>query len=427
MTELQTPPPPLPPHEQIEQQNEQRKGFIRLAVVAALAIGLASAFGIVKTLAVILALFVMIMLHEFGHFVMAKRAGMKCTEFFVGFGKRVWSVRKGETEYGIKAIPLGGYVKVIGMSSIEDVPPEDEPRTYRQKGYWARLSVAVAGSTVHGILAFLCLWAMFAVAGVPVAKPVISQLSQITGGPSPAEEAGFEVGDRIVSYDGRALKQWSDLPEYIQARPGTPITFEVERGERRLTLTATPVNLQDVKVDDAPVVDKPTGFIGIGPTPGIEKHGPIEAIGDAGSELWMYTKGTVVALGQIFSFQGLSDYADEVRGQGSGDGNSRFLSPVGFVRVASQAADQGWFEVLRLLALINVFVGIFNMIPLLPFDGGHVAVATYEAIRSRKGKRYMVDGRKALATAYPVVMILVLIAVTSLYLDLANPIDNPYR
>jgi membrane-associated protease RseP (regulator of RpoE activity) len=414
---------------------EQKGAFLRLALIIGVGVAIAVIADVAKTVAVVFALILMVMLHEAGHFFMAKRADMKVTEFFVGFGTKLWSVRRGETEYGVKAIPAGGYVKIVGMSNIEEVPPEEESRTYRQKGYWQRLGVAVAGSTVHFILALLLLWGLFAFVGqrnYDNPQPIVSEITKIESGPSPAEAAGFKVGDRLLSVDGTPITDWEAVRNHIKARPGQPIVFQVERGERakeRLTLTVVPANLQDVKVDGAAAVSEPTGFVGISPTPPLEKDGVVGGLSSGTKELWRYTSGTFVALGKIFSFQGMNNYVDAVRGKGDAgdDGDNRFLSPIGFVRVASQAADEGWAPVLSLLALINVFVGIFNMIPLLPFDGGHVAVATYEAIRSRKGKRYFVDGRKALATAYPVVMLLVFIAVTSLYLDLANPVNNPYR
>src|SRR4029079_19291502 len=96
-----------------------------------------------------------IVLHELGHFLTAKKAGMKCTEFFIGFGPRIWSFRRGETEYGVKAIPAGAYVKIIGMNHLEEVDPSDEERTYRRKPFWRRLSVAVGGSTMHFLIAFV--------------------------------------------------------------------------------------------------------------------------------------------------------------------------------------------------------------------------------------------------------------------------------
>ncbi|HUS61132.1 MAG TPA: site-2 protease family protein, partial [Acidimicrobiales bacterium] len=132
---------------------ERRKGFTRLLIIIVALVAGSLYFGVVRTVAVIAAVILMIMLHELGHFATAKWSGMKVTEYFLGFGPRIWSVRKGETEYGIKAIPAGGYVKIIGMNSLEEVDPADEPRTYRQQPYWQRLMVVCAGSTVHFIIA----------------------------------------------------------------------------------------------------------------------------------------------------------------------------------------------------------------------------------------------------------------------------------
>ena len=134
-------------------------------------VGIALAFSIVTGafpfVLVVIALIVMIMLHELGHFLTAKWSGMKVTEFFLGFGPRLWSVRKGETEYGVKAIPAGGYVRIIGMSNLEEVDPADEPRTYRQQPFPRRLSVAVAGSTMHFIIAFVLLFVLLTGGGRP--------------------------------------------------------------------------------------------------------------------------------------------------------------------------------------------------------------------------------------------------------------------
>jgi membrane-associated protease RseP (regulator of RpoE activity) len=412
---------------------DQRRAFIRLAVIIGLGILASIATGVTKTVLVIAALIVMIMLHELGHLVMAKAAGMKVTEYFLGFGPRLWSVRKGETEYGVKAIPAGGYVRIIGMSNLEEVAPEDEPRTYRQKGYWRRMSVAVAGSTMHFIIAFALLWVLFSAVGIPDDNhplPVVGTISKLSTGPSPAQQAGFHVGDRIVAVDGNPVHDWDSLPKYIKARPGQAITFDVIRNGEHIELRPTTVDLSKVTVDGVPAASEPTGFVGIGAKIPILKVGFVDGAGKATTGLWRFTTTTVSALGRLFSPHGVHNYASELSGRGAakGDqGNDRFLSPVGFARIAGQAAESGMRDVLILLIAINVFVGIFNMTPLLPFDGGHAAIATYEAIRSRKGKRYFVDGRKALATAYPVVFILVLIAVTSLYLDIVRPLGSPFR
>ncbi len=413
---------------------EQRAALVRLGLIVVGGIAAAYLTGVTSTVLVVVAIIVMIMLHELGHFLTAKWAGMKVTEYFLGFGPRLWSVRKGETEYGIKAIPAGGYVKIIGMSSLEKVDPADEERTYRQKPYWRRLSVAVAGSTVHFILAFLLLVTLYAVVGVPNydREFTVGQISRLETGPSPAEEAGFELGDTILAVDGRRMT-WDDVPRYIRARPGKPVVFDVERDGRRLELTAVPVDLSTVVVKGSGDVPKPTeplGFVGIGnPTFPIERSGPIEAIGRSTTGLGRATVDTVKALGNIFSPKGATSYSRQlVDGNAKTDDNDpRFLSPVGFVRVASQAADTGWREVLTLLLSINVFVGIFNMIPLLPLDGGHVAIATYERIRSRKGRMYHADVAKAMPVYYMVFLVIVFLGVSSLYLDIVRPIANPFE
>ena len=176
---------------------DQRRALVRLGLIVLGGVAAAYLTGVTSTVLVVAAIIAMIMLHELGHFVCAKWAGMKVTEYFLGFGPRLWSVRKGETEYGVKAIPAGGYVKIIGMSNLEKVDPADEDRTYRQKPYWRRLSVAVAGSTVHFIIAFLLLLVLFSVVGVPNYDREFSvgEISRLETGPSPAEEAGFKLGD----------------------------------------------------------------------------------------------------------------------------------------------------------------------------------------------------------------------------------------
>jgi membrane-associated protease RseP (regulator of RpoE activity) len=447
MTETHTAPPAGPPTDPPEATGptgpseptdgwtpeDQRRAFVRLALIVAAAVLASWVTGVSKTVLVVVALILMIMLHELGHFAMAKLAGMKVTEYFLGFGPRLWSVRKGETEYGVKALPLGGYVRIAGMSNIEQVAPEDEARTYRQKGYWQRLGVAVAGSAMHFIIAFCLLIVLFGWVGVPDENhplPVVDGIVAIKGGASPAQEAGFRVGDRIVTVDGKRTPDWTGLQGYIKARPGQPIRFGVDRAGAELTLMAVPVDRNSVKTADGPLppTSKPTGFIGIEPKiPVVTKHGPA-AVGEAVLGIGRFTKLTVGGIVSIFSPHGVSDYASQLSGKGGkSDGSDRFLSPVGFVRVAGQAASSGARDVLILLVAINVFVGLFNMIPLLPFDGGHVAIATYEAVRSRKGRRYFVDGRKAMAQAYPVVVLLAIIALTSLYLDIVRPMASPFR
>ena len=422
---------PRPPRRDLTPQ-EQRVALLRLIAMVLFGVGLAVATGTISTVAVVIALIVMIMLHELGHYVTAKWGGMKVTEYFLGFGPRLWSVRRGETEYGVKAIPAGGYVKIIGMNNLDQVDPADEPRTYRQKSYPRRLAVAVAGSTMHFIIAFVLLWVIGAVIGVPTATLQVGSISRLESGPSPAEAAGFRLGDRVVSVDGRRFTRWSELPAYIRERPGQDLRFVVEREGRPVELVARPADRRLLGDPDAGGGSEPVGFIGIGPEVVFDKKGPVAATLEAGKDLGEGLVVVTKALGSIFSPSGAQRYLQVLTGnvpEGAGDGgDSRFLSPVGFTRVASQAAEQGIFEVLQLLIAINLFVGVFNLLPLLPLDGGHVAIATYEAIRSKiSRRRYQVDVAKLMPATYLVFMLLVFIGVSSLYLDIVRPLNNPFQ
>lgn len=426
-----TPEPPSPE----PTAEEQRKALDRLLVVLAAGAAVAVATGVTRTVLVIVAFVAMIMIHELGHFVTAKWAGMKVTEYFLGFGPRLWSVRKGETEYGIKAIPVGGYVKIPGMVNIEKVDPADEPRTYRQQPYWRRMSVAVAGSVTHFIMAFLMLYALFTFVGMEKEVPRVGSVSELENGPSPAQVAGMREGDEIISYDGVEFTTFGRMASHIQERPGRKIDFVVEREGQRLTLSVTPTDRSKTVVKGDPPgaqPDRPTGFVGIGPAVGVERTGPLEAVGKSISELGNITVGTVKGLGEIFSPSGAASYGRQLVESPSSsakpDGSEpRFLSPLGFGRLAAQAAEAGIRQVLILLVLINVFVGIFNMIPLLPFDGGHVAIATYERLRSRPDRPHHADVSKAMPVFYAVVALLVFIAVSSLYFDVVRPFENPFQ
>jgi membrane-associated protease RseP (regulator of RpoE activity) len=418
-----------------DESADQRQAIFRLVLVVMAGLFAAYALGVAKAVAVILAVVVMIMLHELGHFATAKWGGMKVTEYFLGFGPRLWSIRKGETEYGVKALPLGGYVKIIGMHNLDEVDPVDEPRTYRQQNYFKRMSVALAGSAMHFLIAFVLLIVLHSVVGVirydkgPLNE--IGEISRLENGPSPAQEAGLRVGDKLVTIDGQPLDEWSELPRYIQDHPAEPIEFVVERNGRPVEITVTPVKQLRERVDESgePTGKKePVGFVGISPAYPLENTGFVAAVPRSLGDLGVFSRETFKALGHLLSFDGLQKYGDQLTsGRGPvepSEDQPRFLSPVGLARVASQAADNGMRQVLILLISINIFVGIFNLFPMLPFDGGHVAIATYEAIRSKlSGRRYHADITKLLPVTYMVFLMLMFLAVTSLYLDIAKPLN----
>jgi membrane-associated protease RseP (regulator of RpoE activity) len=410
---------------------EQRAALQRLVSILAAGAILSVLTGTWKTVLVIVAVMAMIMLHEFGHFVMAKRAGMKVTEFFIGFGPRLWSTRRGETEYGVKAfILLGGYVRIIGMTNLEEVPPEDEGRTYRAAKFRNKLGTIVAGSAMHFLLAFLLLFILHSVVGIFHRTPgaEIGGISRFDASvPSPAEQAGIRPGDRVLRANGIETPDSETLVAYIQEHPGQPVTLDVLRDGRARQLNVTPVDASTVRINGKAPTDEHVGFVGVevGDAYQAERSNPIAALGRAGGDVGRVTSLSARGLADLVSFNGIRSYGDQLSGkepEGEPGEEPRLLSPVGLVRIADQAAESGLREVLFLLTAINIFVGMLNMLPLLPFDGGHVAVATYERIRSRPGRRYQVDITKLLPLTYMVVLVLMFVTATSLYLDITQPL-----
>ena len=398
---------PIPDSQVADPRAAAVKAALVLAGVVALVVLRPRLAGIIGIFAAII---LMIMLHELGHFVMAKRAGMKVTEFFLGFGPRIWSTRRGETEYGIKAIPAGGYVKIIGMSNLEDVDPADEERTYRAKPYRHRLAVAIAGSTMHFVIAAVLLFILYAAVGTPASQPVVSQIVE----ESPAAASDFRVGDRVVAINGEPVDDGGDIPDYVQANGEKELVFTIDRQGQRIEIPLTP---RTVTVEGERIAR-----IGIGLEPYLQTKSIPAALGSTATELPKFTWQTLKALGGIFSPSGLENYGNLVAGN-EGDDNGRLLSPVGLGRVAGQAVDSGWSLVLLLLISINIFVGMFNMVPLLPLDGGHVAIATYEKVASMvTGRRVRVDFSRLMPITAAVLALLVIMGISAFYLDIVRPI-----
>jgi membrane-associated protease RseP (regulator of RpoE activity) len=402
---------------------EQRRSVLLLVVGLAALLLLAATAHFLPVLAAIAVIAAVIMLHELGHFTAAKLSGMKVTEYFLGFGPRLWSVRKGETEYGIKAIPAGGYVRILGMNNLEQVDPADEPRTYRQATFPRRLSVAVAGSTVHFILALLTIWAIFSFGHEARVTPQITQVVQLQHGQSPAQAAGLRPGDVIVSYDGHPW-DWTALHSYIEHHPGTPITLVVRRGGQLVTLTATPVDGSTIDDTSGQALTKAgTGFLGI--EPGAANYSVLGSIPHAFQSFW--DDGIVAnfkAIGTVFGPHGLSNIGKQVTSSPGAEtpsqAGARPVSVVGIVEVAGQL--HGWASEAWLFFVANAFIGVLNLFPVLPFDGGHVVIAVYERVRSRPGFRYRADVNKMVPYAMVVMALVVFVGISSLYLDILHPV-----
>ncbi len=401
-----------------------RQALVQLAVIVAVVVLAAVATGTTDVLVVVLSLVVMIMLHELGHFATAKWSHMKVTEYFLGFGPRLWSVRRGETEYGIKAIPAGGYVRIVGMSNLEDVDPADEARSYRQQPFHNRLMVALAGSAMHALMAFVLLWVLFGFVGVPdsATSPVkVESLAALSKGVDPAKTAGFRPGDVVVSIDGRPVHGSDRFSAIVKSHAGKPITVVVRSGGTTRSITVTPVST-------------PPGSPGrIGVLVGlVPVHTDLlTAVGRAATGFGTQVTGSVSALGHIFSAHGLSQYWDQLTNAKAATASQRsglrIQSIYGAARTAVQGVESGAGEFLAVMISINIFVGMLNLLPMLPLDGGHVVIAVYERIRSRKGRMYHADAAKLLPYTYAFVLFLGFVFVSSLYLDITHPIANPFH
>ncbi|HEX7443848.1 MAG TPA: site-2 protease family protein [Acidimicrobiales bacterium] len=411
------------------------RSLVELGLVIAAVVALAVATDKVALLVVVVCLIVMIMLHELGHFLAAKHGHMKVTEYFLGFGPRLWSFRRGETEYGVKALPLGGYVKIPGMTNLEEVVTEDEDRTYRQQPFHARLLVAVAGSAMHFLMAFVLLWVLLSFVGVPSNDKVgVGQLVAIGGRPGPAQVAGLRPGDIFVSADGTAVTgDPGPLISAIHRHAGVPVTVVVSRHGVQHTLVVTPVDGRTVHEPGAtaPAGTAPFGVIGVSFATPTVKAGPVTGLGRTATGLAHYSWAAVVGVAHIFTPQSTVQRFENVTSakaaSQSAANHTRVSSVVGAVQAATDAAHAGMAYFLSILVGINLFLGIFNLFPMLPFDGGHVAIAVYEKIRTGRRKvQYHADVTKLLPFAWGMVAILGVLFATTLLTDILHPMANPF-
>ena len=382
------------------------------------------------TAVMLIGIAVMIVVHEGAHFVAAKGFGMKATEAFFGFGPRIWSMTRGETEYGIKAIPLGGYVRIIGMNPLEEIDPDDEERTYRNAPFWQKSIVVLAGIFSHFVMATLLLITVFAVWGgvatddtgdrIPtLALSVVAETTP-SGGAAPSATAGFLADDVLRTYDGIALVSWVDFVERVRSDGGETVLIGYERNgvvaesATSLAVAEMPVIVDgDVVTDaDGEVLYAEVGYFGAAPR--IEREqlglfgvvrasyeGVAEATVQSVQGLWQL----VIGFPQLFMsvFGGNEEVLDEVRP----------ISPIGLVRLAGPMETT-----LVMLALVNVFVGVLNFVPLYPLDGGHFAVALYEKVTGREP-----NVQRLMPVAAVVIVFLISIGLMGVYLDIFKPLE----
>jgi membrane-associated protease RseP (regulator of RpoE activity) len=383
-----------------------------------------------------------VMLHEFGHFLTARRFGMKATEFFVGFGPRLWSFRRGETEYGIKAIPAGGYVRIVGMTELEEVPPQDEKRAFYRQPAPQRAIVLAAGSLVHFMIAIVIFAFIPLALGEEKLSLTVGSVSQClqakfgdectpASPPSPARAAGVQEGDKVLAVNGKPVRDWAAFTRVLRGSGPGPVTLEIERNGQRLTLQPTLATQERPTAADSKKTEK-VPVLGVSPQPVMVRSGPVEAAGKAGEAFWVSFTGTFKGLAAIPA--AVPDLLRETFGNEprSKDG---LVGPVGLGRVSGEvlgaeaplAQRIGGF--LFFMGAVNVFIGIFNLLPLLPLDGGHLAVLVFEKARQRVYRLVgrpdpgRVDLARLLPAAYVFLVFLIGLSVLLLAADIVNPVS----
>jgi membrane-associated protease RseP (regulator of RpoE activity) len=403
-------------------------------------------------------------LHEIGHMAPAKLFGVRVTQYFVGFGKTLWSKRKGETEYGIKIFPFGGFVRMIGMfppakdgrirrgstgpfqtlieearrSSAEEVPPGEEHRLFYTKKWWQKVIIMAGGPTMNILLAVV----MFAIVlmgfGVYTPKLVVQSVPDCVipvsanrtvcepGDPvSPAKQAGLKPGDKLLAFNGAQLSSWDQLSAGIRSAGAGAATIQVERAGERLTLNADLIATERRNPDNPNQIQR-VGFLGISP----EQVREQQSIGAVFGEFGRYTSLTVQAMGNIpHRMVGVAQAA--FGGERAQDSP---MSVIGASRVAGEIAAMDEPASDRIAAFVqwlgalNLFIALFNFIPLLPLDGGHIAGALYEGLRrgwaKLRGKPDpgYVDVARLLPIAYAAASVIMVMGVLLLYADIVNPV-----
>ncbi len=383
-------------------------------------------------------------LHEFGHLLTAKAFGMRARRYFIGFGPRVWSFRRGETEYGLKAIPLGGFCDIAGMTALDEVTEEERPRAFYNKPVWQRVIVLAAGSVTHFIVGFLVIYLMAVTMGLGDPRPAVGRIADCVsdqdpttgqmvacpaGSPAaPAEAAGLHTGDVILAVGGVPTTTWDQVLEQIRGSAG-PTEFRVEREGQEQSYTVDVQVVQRLPVDTLPSEDaplEPAGVVGmgIGAGPNLE-YGVFTAVGP-----------TINFTGDMFAatWEGLKRFPEKIpalfRAIAGEDDPERPISVVGASIIGGDAAERGLWELfLIMLAAVNFFVGVFNLLPLLPLDGGHIAVNLYEKVRNwaRQLRGLPAGGPVDYTKLLPLTYVAVLIGGSIMLLTITADIVNPIR
>jgi len=397
--------------------------------------------GVVGVLAFIIALLASVMIHEAGHYFTAKRYGMKVTEFFLGFGARIWSTRRGETEFGIKAIPAGGYCKIVGMTPHEEIAEEDKGRTFLGGTIRERLIVLGAGSFLHFVLGFILIFTLFVGVGINQALNRVDEVVPCIvttnegeclpdSAKSPALVAGIQEGDEIVAIrkpDEQSITvdmKWEDVLEVIRSSPNEAVIVTVVRESERFEVALT--------LGSRTVAGETRGVIGIISSYGIVRLGPIEGAIESARFVGDVVKGSATALVRLPVM--IPDLINQTFGDEERDPEG-LVGVVGVARTTGEISSSERLDFhgkvvffLLIVAGLNIFVGIFNLLPILPLDGGHMAVAIVDGVRRANAKRKgrtappPVDVEKLTPITLIVVVLMISLTVLLLLADIINPV-----
>lgn len=393
----------------VDQPTDKRRALIGGGILVALLVylGVNNAW----TLLFVVGLLVSVLLHELGHFVTARQSGMKVTQFYMGFGPRLWSTSRNGVEYGVRAFPLGAFVRIVGMNNLDECDPADEQQAYRSKSYPKRMLVITAGSLMHLLIALALFIAVYAFAG-RYAETGSVKVMDPPAVLSPAQVAGVRAQDMVLSFADVPTHSREELVRAIVShQPGDVVDIVVQRDNQRLTLTATLAsNPADASVAFFGISSWSRDYVKLNPLSAARY-----AVVDAASTAKQSVRGVLTVLNP-------QNIVNSVTAPVANP-NTRVSTVVGASQLGGEIGRQeGLKGVLMLLAGVNIFVGVFNMLPLLPFDGGHAAIATYERLRSRGTRVYRADVTKMVPVATAVVAFLVLLMVAGLYLDITQPL-----
>ena len=397
----------------VEDQDVVKNSAVTTWTTVVVVVGLLAWLGVNNpwSLIFVIGLIVSVFLHELGHFVSARRSGMKVTQFYMGFGPRVWSTKRGEVEFGVRALPIGAFVRIVGMNNLDECDPADEPRAYRQQSFPKRIFVITAGSVMHMVIAAILFIGVYATAGrFGNTKELLVFTAPASG--SPAEEIGLQDGDQILAINETKITSRSELIAAIVAyKPGDAVDVKFQRDgqvlSRQAKLVSNPANPK-------------IAFLGVS-TDSYKyvRQNIFSAVGYGLADVVTTARASVAGVFVVINPANIISnvVADEP------DPLTRPTTVVGASQVGGEIGrSEGLKGILILLASVNVFVGVFNMLPLLPFDGGHAAIATYERFRSRRGRVYRADVGKMVPVATTVVALLVMLLFAGLYLDVTSPL-----